>query len=104
MSLLALGCVDKSIDLSKLEGNVGTNADNLAIPLGYLTDKSLGELLSDKVDNLVADPVTGDYSLTYSSDPISIHLVTSSRLGSAIRTSTGKSSSFPVFRNAESSL
>ena len=70
--LLAVGCVDKSIDLAQLEGNVGIGADNLAIPLGYLTDKTLEQMLSDKVDNLVADPVTGDYALTYNAEQQSL--------------------------------
>ncbi len=70
--LLAVGCVDKSIDLAQLEGNVGIGADNLAIPLGYLTDKTLEQMLSDKVDNLVADPVTGDYALTYDAEQQSL--------------------------------
>ena len=98
MSLLALGCVDKSIDLSKLEGNVGTNADNLAIPLGYLTDKSLGELLSDKVDNLVADPVTGDYSLTYSSDNQSVNIDGSSNFFTLPAASYSMEVDYPSFK------
>ena len=57
VTLLAVGCVDKSIDILEVGGNVGIGADNLAIPLGYLPEKSLGELIGNEVDNLVVDPV-----------------------------------------------
>ena len=68
VTLLAVGCVDKSIDILEVGGNVGIGADNLAIPLGYLPEKSLGELIGNEVDNLVVDPVTGDYSLVYTAE------------------------------------
>ena len=60
LALLAVGCVDESIDVLQVGGNVGIGAENLAVPLGYLPEKSLGEIISDQVDNLVVDPVTGD--------------------------------------------
>lgn len=72
LALLAVGCVDESIDVLQVGGNVGIGAENLAVPLGYLPEKSLGEIISDQVDNLVVDPVTGDYSLAYNAETESL--------------------------------
>ena len=72
MALFAVGCVDESIDVLQVGGNVGIGADNLAIPLGYLPEKSLEDLIPEGVDNLVVDPVTGDYSFVYTAEQQSI--------------------------------
>lgn len=68
LALLAVGCVDKSVDVLQVGGNIGIGAENLTVPLGYLPEKRLGDLISDQADNLVVDPVTGDYSLAYNAD------------------------------------
>ena len=68
IALFAVGCVDESIDVLQVGGNVGIGADNLAIPLGYLPEKKLGDIITGELDNLVIDPVTGDYSFAYAAE------------------------------------
>lgn len=62
---LFVGCVDRSVDLAEVELNVGINADNLVIPLGYINDMKIGDALGEQIDNLNVDPQTGEYSLSY---------------------------------------
>ena len=68
IALLFVGCVDNSIDLENVETTVGINCNELTLPLAYLESKSLGEIFGNELENITADPVTGDYSFSFSDD------------------------------------
>lgn len=74
--LLSVGCVDREIDLSKVEGNIGINADDLTFPLAYMPERTLESIIqkAELTDTFVADPTTGDYSISYSADNQSINI------------------------------
>lgn len=67
-ALLLAGCVDKSIDIAQLEPTLGINCDNLTLQLGYLEAISVGQILGDELETITADPVTGDYSISFGDD------------------------------------
>ena len=67
--LFTCSCVDKSMDLENIDDSIGVQIEEFTFPLGYLKPKSLGEILGTDIDNLVVDPTTGDYSLSYQGEP-----------------------------------
>ena len=68
VALLFVGCVDKSIDLEQLETSVGINCNELTLPLGYLEKISVDQIIGDDIENITADPVTGDYAINIDVD------------------------------------
>lgn len=69
MLFFAVGCVDNSIDLQFVEGDIGVSAEQLNIPLGYLKSKTLSDILGELPDNIVIDPHTGNYMISYAGEP-----------------------------------
>ena len=104
VSLLFVGCVDKTIDLTEVEGNIGINADNLVVPLGYITDMTLGDILSEQLGEVQVDPQTGDFSLSYGLDEQTITINGADATFSIPASVFNVGVEYPAFKLADSKM
>lgn len=73
-SVLLVACVDGSYRLDDINTEVNIGQGKTTLPLGYLENKQIGDLLDvDKVDGLEIDE-NGNYIFTYSSESSSIDI------------------------------
>ena len=69
-----IACVDQSFDLNNVSKEVTVGSGTTTLPLGYLNDKSLGELLEgNDIEGLHADE-NGDLSYRYASESETIDI------------------------------
>lgn len=69
-----IACVDQSFDLSNVSTEVTVGSGTTTLPLGYLNDKSLGELLEgNDIEGLHADE-NGDLSYRYAGESETIDI------------------------------
>ena len=73
-ALATIACVDQSFDLNNVSKEVTVGSGTTTLPLGYLNDKSLGELLEgNDIEGLHADE-NGDLSYRYASESETIDI------------------------------
>lgn len=64
-SLLCVhSCVDKDFRLDDIDTEITVGNDDLVIPLGYVEEKSIGEIIGTNIEELTAD-ADGNYSIGY---------------------------------------
>lgn len=70
----ATSCVDESFQIDKASTQVAIGGDITTLPLGYLEEKKLGDLISvEDLEGLVMD-ANGNYSLSFAGDGESISI------------------------------
>lgn len=73
-ALATIACVDQSFDLNNVSTEVTVGSGTTTLPLGYLNDKSLGELLEgNDIEGLHADE-NGDLSYRYAGESETIDI------------------------------
>ena len=65
VSLLGWSCVDNDFQLDNISGEITIGEGNATFPLGFLPEKTIGDLIGEDVDGLTTDQ-NGDYSLSFS--------------------------------------
>lgn len=74
-AFLFVACVDKSFRLDEVSTEVTLGSGTTTIPLGYLNEQSIGDLLGEEtMGGVTVDPETGDYSLAFSGDEASFRV------------------------------
>lgn len=64
-ALLLAACVDNEFCLDQVSTEITVGGGTTTLPLGYLEQKSLGEIIeADDMEGLQIDPETGEYSLS----------------------------------------
>lgn len=68
ISCVCSSCVDNEFDIAQTSGEITLASGETELPLGYLPDKKLGDLLTtSSIENLVVAP-NGDYSLAFAGE------------------------------------
>ena len=74
-AFLCVACVDKSFRLDEVSTEVTLGSGTTTIPLGYLEEQTIGDLLGEEtMEGIVVDPETGDYSIAFSGDEASFEV------------------------------